>query len=157
MSDDLMHAGVKGMKWGRRKAVSTVSKSPQSSQKNELLKRRAKIAGGVALGAAVAIGSIALMSTLNKKGGMTVSSVASSPSTSAGRDFLDLSFGATSRATPSSGGPSLNLGNPSRSSSPSGYPSTGGSRGPSVSALNDILKNTPNIRFDSSTGQYRSD
>lgn len=151
MTDELIHVGVKGMKWGRRKAVKTVSTSSRSSN----FKRNLKIAGGVTAGVAVAAGSIALVSTLNKKGSTPVSNLASHASTSTGRDWLDLSFGSSSSTSrPSSSG--LNLGTPSRSSSSSSSspsrPST--PRGPSLDILSDIMNNGPHVSYDPRTGRY---
>lgn len=150
---ELTHHGIKGMRWGKRKAIESVSGSNSQSQRKESFKKGAKVAGGIAVGVAVAAGTIALASALNKKGSTPVSNLASSPSTSAGRDFLDLSFGAASRATSSSSGSGLNLGTSSRSSSSSSYPSM--SRGgPSMSTLNDIINGGPHVTYDSKTGRY---
>lgn len=151
MTDDLMHVGVKGMKWGRRKAVDSVSTSTRGSN----IKRNLKIAGGITAGVAVAAGSIALVSTLNKKGSTPVSNLASHASTSTGKDWLDLSFGSSSTTSrPSSAG--LNLGTPSRSSSSSSSSSSRPStpRGPSLDVLSDIMNGGPHVTFNPQTGRY---
>lgn len=149
MTDELIHAGVKGMKWGRRKAVDSVS----TSTRGDKFKRGLKIAGGVTAGVAVAAGSIALVSTLNKKGSTPVSNLASHASTTTGKDWLDLSFGSSAGTSrPSSSG--LNLGTPSRSSSTSSAPRPSASRGPSIDLLSDIMNNGPHVSFNPQTGRY---
>lgn len=140
------HAGVKGMKWGRRKKVDPSSNVARKSN----LGRNIKIIGGVAAGVAVAAGAAYAVNTLNKRGGISVSSVVSNPATAAGRNLLDLTL--NNRAATSAPSAGLNINTASRPVSTPGRASSG----PSLSGLNDILANTPRVSFDSSTGQYRT-
>lgn len=144
LQDYLLHAGVKGMKWGRRKKVDPSNNVERTSN----TRRNIKIIGGVAAGVAMAAGAAYAVNTLNKKGKVSISSVATSSATSAGKNLLDLTLNNASTPRPSAG---LNLGTPSRSSTPGGF--TGG---PSLSSLNNILSNTPQVSFDSKTGMYRT-
>lgn len=139
------HAGVKGMKWGRRKKVDPSDNVERKSNTG----RNIKIIGGVVAGVAVAAGAAYAVNALNKRGNVSVSSVASSPATAAGRNLLDLTLNPRPATSAPSAG--LNIGTPSRSGSPGGL-----SGGPSLSSLNNILANTPRVSFDSSTGQYRT-
>lgn len=72
VDDFIEHFGKKGMKWGVRKAPDSGSsgKSGGMSDKN---KKRLKVAGGVAVAAAVAAGGFALNRALKKNGGTKLS------------------------------------------------------------------------------------
>lgn len=164
----LSHAGVKGMKWGRRKAPEAADPSTHGTAKTSNFKRNIKIVGGVAAGVAVIAGSAYAVNALNKRGNTSASDAASSPTAAAGKNLLDLAFSAGSNAAKSAAtgaavnaatnaannaaNNSLNLGTPSRnSSSPSGF--TGG---PSLGSLNNILANTPSVTLDPKTGMYKT-
>lgn len=168
MNDELEHAGVKGMKWGRRKAKDLTSRSSSGSAKgNSNLKRNLKIAGGVTAGVALAVGAAYLAKGLNDKGSTSVSNIASSPATAAGKSFMDTAFGSTAPRPSAPRAPSgLNLPPRGTTTTPSAprpaaprpatqtAPSGSAGRGPSLSALNDILGNTPQVRYDPKTGRY---
>lgn len=133
--DYLEHAGVKGMRWGKRKAESSSDSKPKMSREKKLA-----IAGGVAAVAAIGVG-IAVQS-LNKNKSTPVSNLASSASTSVGRNLLDLGYSDPFSSKPSSSS--------SNSFSSSGLRSTG----PSLSVLSDIMNGGPHATWDSSSGKY---
>lgn len=140
------HAGVKGMKWGRRKKVDPSDGGEGKSN----LGRNLKIIGGVAAGVAVAAGAAYAVKTLNTKGNIPMSNVASSAATGVGRNLLDLSLNNNSSAPRSS--PSLNLNTSSRPASSPGRVSGG----PSLDVLSNLMNGGPQVSFDSSTGRYRT-
>lgn len=168
MNDELEHAGVKGMKWGRRKAVDLSSRSGSNAPKgNSNLKRNLKIAGGVTAGVALAVGAAYLAKGLNDKGGTSVSNLASNPATAAGKSFMDTAFGSTAARPSAPSAPSgLNLPPRGTTTTPSAprpsaprpttqtSPSGTAGRGPSLDVLSDILGSTPQVRYDPKTGRY---
>jgi len=78
--DDLAHFGVKGMRWGVRKADTsggTQQKSGMSTKKKVLI------------GTAVVAGVAATAAILARSGSVSVPTVRSSAQTSAGRKFIE--------------------------------------------------------------------
>lgn len=143
--DYLIHAGVKGMKWGRRKKVDPSDNVERKSN----LGRNIKIIGGVTAGVAVAAGAAYAVNALNKRGNSPMSSVATSAATSAGRNLLDRTLNGNSTSPSSS--PSLNINTSSRPTS-----SPGRASAPSLDVLSNIINTSSQISFDSSTGRYRT-
>lgn len=163
----LAHVGVKGMKWGKRKARDKSSSNQNGSKSpRQPMSRKKKVAIGVGVGVA-AVGTAAVLYSLNKNMKLPVSSLRNNPSTTAGREIFTSSV-ASSAPT---GGSGLSLGSASRFAGKSvpapkaKLPVTPRINtpeldrqlkkyGPSLSALDNIMKNAPSIVFDSATGQY---
>lgn len=164
----LAHIGVKGMKWGKRKARDDSGGSNQGEKpKRQPMSRNKKIAIGVGVGLVAAVGTAVVLKSMNKNMKLPISALRNNPSTSAGREI----FTASVPKVPTSSGTGLSLGSATRFAGKSVPAPTGrtassvgraassvsrssASSGPSLSSLNNIINSAPKIVFDSATGQY---
>ena len=102
VEDFLAHYGIKGMKWGRRKAIETAgprTRRPpltpeQQAKRKAALKKAAVIAGSVV----VVAGAAAVAVVIARNSRMPVSQIANAAQTNVGRDLLTLTRSSASSA-----------------------------------------------------------